>query len=132
MLGIAVLSETFEHGAHVGYRITCRRHKDANNNLECKKDITMGKTEDRLENSECIRRLKRWFVAGANPVVEASWPEDKKRLHHVWHYGGNRLKELATDYVPSPLYGVEDDELDALCRTTPATDCTPYIGPLPS
>ena len=120
MLGLAQLSETREHGIHVGYRITCRRHKNAGDpdHIECKKDITMGKTADRLEERECRLRLKRWFLGGANRFNEDSWPEGAKRTYHTWKYGGSRLCELATDYELCPLFGVEEDELDALCTTT--------------
>ena len=117
-LGLAQISETWEDGAHIGYRITCRRHNNAGDadHTQCQKDITMGKTHDRLENTECVRRLKRWFLGGANYANESRWPVGERRSYHVIRYGGPRLQELATDRLDSPLYGVDDSELDALCE----------------
>jgi len=116
---LAQLSETYEGGVHIGYRITCRRHRNATDPPDrcCQKDITMGKTDGRLENEECIRRLKRWFIMGANSAVEACWADSAiKRSDHI-KYGSSRLHQLATDYEPCPLHGVGDDELNALCES---------------
>ena len=86
---------------------------------QCQKHIVIGTTEEgRLSETECIRRLKRWYIGGGNAVVEDSWPDGRKREYHVFHYGGRRLKDLATDCIDSALFGVSDEELDALCRHT--------------
>ena len=87
----------------------------------------MGKTEERLDNEECIRRLKRWFILGAG-VAETLWPAGERRTYHVRKYGGYRLGELATDCEDCPLHGVGDDELDQLCR---AVTPEPYAAVAP-
>ena len=99
-LGLAQISETWKDGAHIGYRITCRRHKNAEDaeHTECKKDIAMAKgtTHTPLEKTECVRRLKRWLIGGANHANESQWPEGEQRSYHVG-------QELATECRDSPL-----------------------------
>ena len=115
--GLAQLSEVMEEGIHIGYRITCRRHVDDDDpTKQCEKCITMGKTGERLDERECILRLKRWFIAGANAVNEDEWRrKDNARMRTEGHmkYGKRRLQELASDNSErNPLYGVLEDELD--------------------
>ena len=74
----------------------------------------MGKSENRLEEKEVLLRLKRWFAEGANPETEKAWPEETKRSHHVFEYGGYRLKELASDNTAAISHGMDDD-LDEMC-----------------
>ena len=115
-LGLAVLAETYDHGRHVGYKIMCCRHTNADDVLResppCQKVITMGVIDGGLEKEECQRRLKRWFIGGAVPLIENSWPADQKRFHHVWRYGGPRLHELASDENDE----WSDEELNDTCR----------------
>ena len=111
------LSEIYERHQHVGYRITCRRHWNHGDHTECKKDITMGTgtINERLDPEECIRRLKRWFIGGANGFNENRWPDAEKRSCHL-RYGEARLWQLASgEQELNPLYGVGDDQLDELC-----------------
>ena len=79
----------------------------------------IGTTEEgQLNETECVRCLKRWYIGGGNAVVEDSLPDGEYRTYHVFHSGGRRLKDLATACIASVLFGVTDEELDALCRHT--------------
>ena len=110
-LGQAVLSETYDMGAHTGYRIYCGRHRNINQDLPCEKTITMGKTADRLSEVECQRRLKCWFILGNRPETEAKWPADQQRAGHM-EYGGRRLAQLSSD-----MFGDwSTDDLNDMCR----------------
>ena len=110
-LGQAVLSETYDMGAHTGYRIYCGRHRNINQDLPCEKSITMGKTADRLPEDECQRRLKCWFILGNRPETEVKWPADQQRAGHM-NYGGRRLAELSSD-----VFGDwSTDDLNDMCR----------------
>ena len=71
----------------------------------------MGITEERVEPQECIHRLKRWFIAGAERFNKDSWPVAERRTRHL-KYGGHRMHELASDSEFNPLRGVPDAELD--------------------
>ena len=95
-----LIAKTYTGFEHTGFCITCRRHRNTSDSPvapQCQKHIVIGTTEEgRLSETECIRRLKRWYIGGGNAVVEDSWPDGKKREYHVFHYGGRRLKDLAT------------------------------------
>ena len=89
-----------------------------------------GRNRERLDERECILRLKRWFIAGANAVNEDEWRrKDNARMRTAGHmkYGKRRLQELASDNSENnPLYGVSEDELDHWTRTiVPAPALTP-------
>ena len=78
--GLATLSETYERGTHVGFRITCHRHKNSDDCIECEKTITMGQPgEGQLSEKECVLRLKRWYLMGAEPTVVAEFPKGEQR-----------------------------------------------------
>ena len=76
----------------------------------------MGITEERVEPQECIRRLKRWFIGGAERFISDKWPVAERRTCHL-KYGGHRMHELASDSELNPLRDVPDAELDEWCRT---------------
>ena len=67
-----------------------------------------------MDPLECKRRLKRWFIGGANRVVEEGFLEGQERTCHR-DYGGYRLHELGSECEDSALYGVGDEELNDLC-----------------
>ena len=80
-----------------------------------RKVITMGSSPF-VAPEECRRRLKRWFIMGANTEVEKTFDADTKRSAHL-EYGGYRLRDLASDScVDTGLYGAPDEELDRLCE----------------
>ena len=75
----------------------------------------MGTTADSLTMEECKRRLKRWFIMGAEPLVEAKWDSTQTRTEHL-KYGGYRLRELATDCDTGTDWRLwTDDDLDHQC-----------------
>ena len=115
--GMAKLFETTDGGRHIGYRITCGRHENATDTLECMKHITMGTgaSDDPLTEQECVRRLKRWFIGGAWAMIENTFREGEKRTCHL-EYGGRRLNELASDDPNGLFFGWPDAELDDMCR----------------
>ena len=76
----------------------------------------MGKAgEARVPEGECILRLKRWFIMGAEPTVEAGCRDDHRRTGHL-KYGGYRMLELASDCTYAPLHGESEEVLDHMCR----------------
>ena len=113
-----MLSWVYQAGVHVGYRITCRRHNNATDDptqIQCQKDITMGKTAERLSEEECILRLKRWFIAGTNRANEEAWRGGEMRTRHLAYGGRPQLRALATGDPESVLAGVDENELDEMC-----------------
>ena len=101
--------------------ITCSRHWDtgpeAKFNLQCKKHLALGTGTDALDPRECHRRLKRWYIMGNQPCVEREWDTQWQRTAHVRTYGGYRLHHLASDNAAlNPLFGVDDDVLDEMCK----------------
>ena len=80
----------------------------------CMKHLAFG--AEQLSHEECIRRLKIWFVQGANPGVIKKWPADKQRTSHIFNTGGRRLQEFATGGELNPLSGFSDAELDDFCK----------------
>lgn len=58
------LAQIFSGGVQIGWGCTCKRHLNCapDNEVECKKQITFGKTK--LSDAQCIIGLKRWLIAG--------------------------------------------------------------------
>ena len=115
--GIARLSETVEHGQHNGYMIMCRRHTnswDLDGAPQCQRHLALGTVAATcLSNEECMRRLKRWFITGNQPAMEATWPADRQRLMHQKSCGGYRLKDFASS-TPEWQH-VTDEDLNEMC-----------------
>ena len=85
--------------------------------MPCKKALQMGKTEDKLDENEVIRRLEIWFLAGNDPVTASfyKWPTGAFHTCHL-NYGGYRLWKLGSS-VPSLFDEFTDADLDAACET---------------
>ena len=114
--GIARLSETVDNGVHNGYMITCRRHTNHwdVDGPGCMKHLALGTVDaTRLSNEECMRRLKRWFITGNQPAMEATWPADRQRTMHTNRCGGYRLKDFAST-TPAWQH-VTDEDLNEMC-----------------
>ena len=116
--GIAAIYETWEHGEHIGYRITCCRHSNGpTDKLPCQKHLPFGTGRVQLDKNECIRRLKRWFVVGNTPTSESLYRPDVQRTDHV-SLGGRRLNDYRSD--GGILADICDDDLNLMCTTTVA------------
>ena len=116
--GIAHIYETHEHGLLTGYRITCGRHQNGPlDNTACMKHLPLGKGTGtvQLSRSECILRLKRWFVLGNTPAAEAKWGEQEQRTGHVKGLGGSRLAALGSD--GGLLSDVSEEDLNRMCTS---------------
>ena len=118
--GIAHIYETHEHGLLTGYRITCGRHQNGPlDNTACMKHLALGKGTGtvQLSRSECVLRLKRWFVIGNTPAAEAKWGTDKQRTGHVMGLGGRRLGAFGSD--GGLLSDVSEEDLNRMCTSIP-------------
>ena len=118
--GIAHIYETHEHCLLTGYRIICGRHqKGPRDNIPCMKHLALGKGTGtvQLSRSECILRLKRWFVLGNTPAAEAKWGEHEQRYGHVRRRGGSRLGTLGSD--GGLLSDVSEEDLNRMCTSIP-------------
>ena len=111
--GIAAIYENWDHGEHIGYRITCCRHSNGpTDKLPCQKHLPFGTGKVQLDKNECIRRLKRWFVVGNHPHSEERYDPAWERRDHVG-LGGGRLIDYSSD--GGLLSDVCDDDLNMMC-----------------
>lgn len=62
---------------HIGFGLTCGRHKNAGQGTQCKKQLAFGRGNP-LSNDECVRALKNWLLAGF--LIEGG---DDARTRHV-------------------------------------------------
>ena len=82
--GMAEIYETWWPGVHNGYKITCGRHHNGlTDKHSCMKHLPFGRGKVQLDQNECIRRLKRWFVVGNMPSSEDRYSPDTQRTDHV-------------------------------------------------
>ena len=115
--GAAAIYECWERGVHVGYRITCGRHSNGlTDDNSCMKHLPFGRGKVQLDQNECIRRLKRWFVVGNMPSSEERYRPHMRRTDHV-SLGGGRLADYSSD--GGLLYDICDDDLNIMCAAVP-------------
>ena len=115
--GMAEIYETWCLGVHNGYKITCGRHHNGlTDKHPCVKHLPFGRGKVQLDQNECIRRLKRWFVVGNMPSSEKRYSPATRRTEHV-NSGGGRLAEYRSD--GGLLCEICDDDLNIMCATVP-------------
>ena len=113
--GINSIAAIQRGGVHIGFGITCKRHKNCTDGpgVICKKSITIGNSG--ISDAEAKRRLKRWFIAGS-PAFEADWDPAVQRTSHL-NAGGVQLVDFADD---SPVWhDIPEAELyEMACKLT--------------
>ena len=115
--GKAIIKEDRHDGQMIGYCLECGRHDDADHpqGVPCVKHLAFG-VKDQLSHEEVLRRLKIWYIMGANPAVMENWPAGEHRTSHIFKTGGQRLREFATGGELNPLSDWSDADLDDFCE----------------
>ena len=84
--------------------------------LTCMKHLPFGIGKVQLDQNECIRRLKRWFVVGNMPSSEERYNPLMQRRDHLG-LGGGRLTDYSSD--GGLLYDICGDDLNTMCAAVP-------------